>query len=182
MQNYSQVPNFLIKLIIFKDLPKGKRAFVNQIPKIFLNTLFIQVNNDPSKNNIHEYLNNFKKIISVYLIIILIHEIIHLLKFIKEKQDNKVYESISDLLLTPKGSEGGKVVINYLFQKHLINEININQANKILDINNWKNIKNLCKIFVNPDDDLISNSQIFSIKYYISDEKKEENKSCIDVD
>ena len=182
MQNYSKEPTFLIKLIIFKDLPKGKRSFVNQIPKIFLSTLFIQVNNEPCKNNINEYLNNLKIIISAYLIIILIHEIINLLKFIKDKQDKKVYESISDLPLTPKGRDGGKVFINYLFQKHLINEITINQANKILDINNWKNIKNLNKIFVNPEDDLISNSQIFSIKYYISDEKKEENKSYIDID
>lgn len=169
-------------LIIFKDLPKGKRAFVNEIPKIFLNTLFIQVINEPKKDKKNTKHNeDFKTIMSAYLIIILIHEIIHLLKFIKEKLVNKQYNSILDFPSTPKGQEGGKVFIKYLFQVPMVSEININQAEEILDINNWKNINNLYGIFSKQKGVSNGNSKIFSIKYCISNEKRKQEKCSIDI-
>ena len=184
VENYEKGGKEWIKdLIIFKDLPKGKRAFVNEIPKIFLNTLFIQVINEPikDKKNPNHY-EDFKKIMSAYLIIILIHEIIHLLKFIKDKLGNKHYNSIIDFPSTPKGQEGGKVFINYLFQVPMISEININQAEKILDINNWKNINNLYGIFTKQKGVSNDNSKIFSIKYSISNERQKQGKCTIDID
>ena len=184
VQKYEKGGKEWIKnLIIYKDLPKGKRAFVNEIPKIFLNTLFIQVINEPinvKKNP--KYYEDFKKIMSAYFIIILLHEIIHFLKFIKEKLENKHYNSILDFPSTPKDQEGGKFFINYLFQIPMVSEIIINQAEKILDINNWKNINNLYGIFTEQKDLSNGNSKIFSIRYCISNEKQKQEKSSIDID
>jgi len=178
MQNFTKEQIWLKNLIIFKDMPKGKRAFVNEIPKIFLNTLFINVINEPSKNNYSsEHNEDLKKIISAYLIIILIYEIIYLLKFIKEKLDKKVYKSILDLPSTSKSHD----FINYLFKVEMINEINIGQAEKILDINNWKKAENFHKIFSKKQNESNEDSKILSIKYCITDEKKKEIDVGIDI-
>ena len=48
---------------------------------------------------------------------------------------------------TPRKREEGKILINYLFGKPVIQSIDLNEAKKINDINNWKNIENLRSIF-----------------------------------
>ena len=84
-----------------------------------------------------------KKILSSYLIILLIHEIIHLLKFLKKSN----FEKIEDLPSTPNGKEGGEMFINYLFGNPIITKIKEYQSDKILDINNWKDLSKLRDIF-----------------------------------
>ena len=62
---------------------------------------------------------------------------------------------------TPKQKEGGKFFIKYLFDVYSFNHINLEQANKILNINNWKELTELKKIFIGQLED--------------SEEEKEEN-------
>ena len=77
------------------------------------------------------------KLISAYLIFIIIHEFNHLIKrYYKIGYDK-------DDANTPREDEGGKEIINLLFGHHLLNRnINIAQAIYILNINNW-NMKNI---------------------------------------
>ena len=93
------------------------------------------------------------KLLNAYLIFIIIHEFNH---FIKRYYNIDVDK---DDAITPTKNEGGKEVIELLFGHYLLNRnINIAQAQYILDINNW-NIKNLkafredyCKISSTPND------------------------------
>ena len=76
------------------------------------------------------------KLLSAYLIFIIIHEFNHLIKIYYkidfDKDDN-----------IPIQNGGDKEIINLLFEHHLLNRnINLTQAQYILDINNW-NMKNL---------------------------------------
>ena len=77
------------------------------------------------------------KLISAYLIFIIIHEFNHFIKrYYKIGYDK-------DDANTPREDEGGKEIINLLFGHHLLNRnINIAQAIYILNINNW-NMKNI---------------------------------------
>ena len=70
--------NYLKKLIIYKYLLKNKRAFVIPFMRIIINPLFIKLS-DSLKNDYEKT----KEILSAYIIIILIHEVVHLLKFFK---------------------------------------------------------------------------------------------------
>ena len=78
MNYYNKNTDCFNKLIIIKYLPKYKRAFVDPNMRIIINPLFIEItkelNNDKDKKN---------EIFQSYIIIIIIHEIIHLHKFMK---------------------------------------------------------------------------------------------------
>ena len=78
--NLKEDPKNLEKLFIYKYLPKSLRAFVNPLMRIVLNPLFLE----PS-----ECLPEDRKIeiIRAYLFIIIIHEMVNLLKFMKEDND-----------------------------------------------------------------------------------------------
>ena len=155
--------NFFKKLIVFKYLPKNMRAYVIPYMRIALNPLFIE-----TSDSLEENIEIQKNILTSYLIIILIHEIIHLLKFFKRE---KIY--FNTIPGTPLSKEGGKVFINYLFGVSIVNSLTYEQSQKINDINSWNDIDILRNIFQNDkkitEDKESSNNSIFYIKYYSSD-------------
>ena len=155
---YYDKKDWFKSIITYKYLPNGIRGFVNQTMIIAINPLFIKKS---SLFLTEEDIQKKDKILSSYLIIILVHEIIHLLKFLKKKK----YEKIEELPSTPKGKEGGEMFINYLFCSPIINKINRKQAEKILDINNWNNLSNLHLIF--PTENLAEDKED-NDEYYIS--------------
>ena len=72
------------------------------------------------------------EIFKAYLFIIILHEIVHLVKFMKEKSFQ-----YSNIPQTAKSKEGGKMFINYLFNLPVIYYITDEQASQINKIENW---------------------------------------------
>ena len=127
--------NFLSKLIIYKYLPKNIRAFVNPLMRININPLFFKTTDSLTQEK-------RKVILKSYLFIILIHEIIYLLKFMKKEKI-----PFDNIQKKAKEKEGGIMFINYLFDIPIIPCITYEQALKINEIKNWNNINELHCIF-----------------------------------
>ena len=168
MEKYNQ-KDWFKSIITYKYLPNGIRGFVNQTMVIAINPLFIKRSNLFAEKKNKDIKT---KILSSYLIILLIHEIIHLLKFLKKEK----FEKIEDLPSTPKGKEGGEMLINYLFGNPIITKIKEYQADKILDINNWNDLSKLHDIFtienLNKHKDENSDNEYY-ISFYITNIKEE---------
>lgn len=162
-----------VNLIKIKDFPKEKRALVNETLKILINPLFIQVVNGP---NSYLESEDFRKIIFSYLIIIIILEIVQLLKFIKYNQEKEVNKTFLEKKTELKENKEVKAFMKYLFQNN-INQINIIQAKKILDIENWENINRLREIFEESKKVNNIDEQVLSIKYYTYDYVNRQNNS-----
>lgn len=101
LNNLKSDKKWIKNLIIFKFLPKKKRAFVNPYMRIIINPLFIKIS-EPLKRDKKKRMEIFK----AYLNIILIHEIIHLLKFLKESF------SYNNIPQTPKKKKAAKFLYN----------------------------------------------------------------------
>ena len=157
---------FFINLFRLKYLPFGIKAFVNYNLKIIVNSLYYKFN-----ENIVE--NNKKIIFKAALKILIIHEIMHILKYLK----NEI--SFNEMPKTPRNIEAGKMLINYLFGKPTIKSINLDEAEKINDCNNWKDITKLQKIFPNDNEPIENNSIIKNVDcldlYYTEDDIEENN-------
>ena len=127
--------HFFSKLFIFKYLPKNRRAFVDPNMRIVINPIYFELSGelDDKKKN---------EIFRAYLLIIILHEIAHLVKFMKEK--SIPYNKIPQ---TPKKKEGGKMFINYLFKTPMIYSINYEQATIINKPENWNKTELLSKLF-----------------------------------
>ena len=125
---------FFTNLFRLKYLPFGIKALVNYNLKIFINSLYYEFN-----ENIKE--NNKKIILRAALKIIIIHEIMHIFKFLK----NDV--NFNKMPGTPREREEGKMLINYLFGQPVIKSINLEEAEKINNINTWNDINLLRSIF-----------------------------------
>ena len=136
MKNLEKDKNYLSKIIIFKYLPKYNRAFVDPNMRIAINPIYFEFSKslDENKKN-----NIFK----AYLIIIILHEIVHLLKFMKEEKI-----SFENIPKTPKGKEGGKMFINYIFNLAVIYYITNDQASIINYPENWKNFEKISTVFM----------------------------------
>ena len=161
MENFDKDINYIKDLIIIKYLPENIRAYVNPYMRIALNPLFFEISeyirqNQTIRNNI----------LSSYLIIIFIHEIVHLLKFLNIKLKESSFINIPG---TQKQKEGGMVFMNYLFAIPMIKSINYEQSKIINNIKNWDNLDNLRKIFIEKNEnEKKEESQIF-IKYCSTD-------------
>ena len=157
---------FFINLFRLKYLPFGIKVFVNYNLKIIVNSLYYKFN-----ENIVE--NNKKIIFKAALKILIIHEIMHILKYLK----NEI--SFNEMPKTPRNRETGKMLINYLFGKPTIKSINLDEAEKINDCNNWKDITKLQKIFPNDNEPIENNSIIKNVDcldlYYTEDDIEENN-------
>ena len=171
IENMKNDKNYLKKLIIYKYLPKNKRAFVIPFMRIIINPLFIKLS-DSLKNDYEKT----KEILSAYIIIILIHEVVHLLKFFKTTF------SFKKIPQTSKNRKEGEIFIEYLFGISKINNIEYEQAKKINDHNNWNSSYNLHKIFeknnatnVNNLKEKLYNKLDYYIKFYDTDFKEEGN-------
>ena len=127
---------FFSKLFILKYLPKYKRAFVDTNMRIIINPLYFELSDslDEGKRN---------EIFKAYLFIIILHEIVHLAKFMKEKSFQ-----YSNIPQTPKRKEGGKMFINYLFNIPMIYSINYKQALEVNKPENWNKPELLSNIFI----------------------------------
>ena len=161
--------NWLKNKVLFKNLPKYKRAIVNPLMRILVNPLYIEISELLKKDT-----DKRKIILKAYLIIILIHEIIHLLKFFKEKFS---FEFIPN---TPKNKEGGEVFIEYLFGIAKIKNISLEQANIINEPNNWNDILNLHQIFENEivvreEKKEVNVNSGYCINFYNTDLEEEED-------
>lgn len=174
---YNKNKDCFKKLIIIKYLPKYNRAFVDPNMRIIINPLFIELSALLNENK-----EKKKEILESYLIIILLHEIAHLLKFMNENNF-----TIHSFPQTPNNKEGGKMFINYLFGIPLINSISYSQAKAINNEKNWSNITILHNIFneinnENKEEDIENNS--YKINFYLSNinEKNEtENDGWYDI-
>ena len=168
---------FFINLFRLKFLPFGIKAFVNYNLKIFINSLYYELS-----KNINE--TNKKIILKAALKIIIIHEIIHILKYLK------INASFNQMPNTPREREGGEMLINYLFGKPVIKRINLEEAKKINNLDFWKNVDNLRKIF-QKDTELLENDEsnyknidyidLYLIEEDIDDENMSESLSDEDI-
>ena len=95
---------FFINLFRLKYLPFGVKVFVNYNLKIIVNSLYYKFNK-------HIKENNKIFIFKAALKILIIHEIMHILKYLK----NEV--NFNDMPKTPREREAGKMLINYLGSK-----------------------------------------------------------------
>ena len=160
---------FFINLFRLKYLPLGIKAFVNYNLKIFVNSLHYEFN-----KNIDE--NNKNIIFRAALKIIIIHEIIHILKYLKKSVN------FNNIPKTPRDREGGKMFINYLFNMPVIRSINLEQAIKINDIKSWNDVEILRKIFPNKNELLkinkSYNNNIDHVDLYLAEDDIEENEDA----
>ena len=170
--------NFLAKIVIYKFLPKYRRAFVDPNMRIVINPVYFEFSESLNENKRDE-------IFRAYLFIIIIHEIIHLVKFMKEESF-----PFDILPKTPKSKEGGKMFINYLFNLPVIYYITAKQAEIINNPENWNDDKLLASVFKeqqewyemnkkNKDDDSIRPSckDNDSISFFLSLFENENNNS-----
>ena len=177
---------FFSKLFILKYLPKYKRAFVDPNMRIIINPLYFELSDslDEKKRN---------EIFKAYLFIIILHEIVHLVKFMKEKSFK-----YSNIPQTPKRKEGGKMFINYLFNIPMICSINYKQALEVNKPENWNKPELLSNIFKEQrkwyeenkkdkieDIDLPQPKEQDAISFYLSlmddDNKEQISKNVIDI-
>ena len=177
MSFYNKNKDCFKKLIIFKYLPNFSRAFVDPNMRIILNPLFIKLSDLLNENE-----EKKKEILESYLIIILIHEIVHLLKFMNENNFSRY-----KIPQTQNNKEDGKMFINYLFGIPVINSISYSQAKDINNEKNWENITILNNIFnsiksENKEIDIESSS--YKINFFLSninEENETENDSWYDI-
>ena len=116
---------------ILMPISKKYKAYTFRFLRIVINTENVEFQNENPMNK-----NERKTLLKAYLAFLLIHELNHFIKRLN------MINIDSEEAVTPRSNEGGKELMNLLFGHYLLNNnINLNQANYILDINNWK--KNL---------------------------------------
>ena len=155
-------------LIIFKILPYEERAFASKdLKKLVINPVQFFIGKD-LKNG-----SDIRIILKGYIMIILLNEALNLLGLIDKK-------------------EGG-LFMKYLFDVNFINHINLEHANKILNINTWKEHNELKKIFVGQledieeekeenVDDFVHNYFINSISFFSNKDMKGNDKEKFNID
>ena len=164
--------NFFMNLFKLKFLPFGVKAFVDIDLKIYINSLFHRFNEDINENN--------KKIIfKAALKIIIIHEIIYILKHLKEN------DCLNNISKTSRKREEREMLINYLFGKTVIKRINLDEAKKLNNFDFWNDINKLREIF--KEDDLLekeesNNKNIDYIDLYFTEEEGEDENFEEDED
>ena len=160
---------FFTNLFRLKYLPFGIKAFVNFNLKIIINSLYYEFNENISENN-------RKIIFKAALKIIIIHEIMHIMKYLKNDAN------FNDIPNTPRKREAGKMLINYLFGHPIIMSINLDEAQKINDIKYWDDLNLLRNIFPKEENSAENkelknkNKNIDHIDLYITDDYIEEEE------
>ena len=136
-ENYKEFKD----LIIYKILPYGDRAYtLKELKKFVLNPVQFFLGNDLNEDL------DIKQMLKGYTIIILLHETENFLRLLDKNK--KVFP------LTPRKREGGRLFIKYLFDVYSINHIDLEQANKILNIDTWEEHNELKKIFIGQLEDI----------------------------
>ena len=128
-ENFKEMKN----LIILKILSFGDRSYtISALKKIAINPVQFYLGKEINKEDM-------KIILKGYILVILLHEIEHFFRLLKES--DKIFKD------TPREKEGGRLFIKYLFGVETINHINVFHAKNILNKANWKDSKNLKNIF-----------------------------------
>ena len=130
--------NSLNKLIVIKELGYKIPSFTGPSMRIFINPR-LHFSKEAIQNN-----SQRKSILKSALIILLLHEIVHLLKYYPV---NNIYPKENPI--TPKNKENGKCFMNYLFTKEVITKICYHQASKINNLDNWNKLDEIRNIFKN---------------------------------
>ena len=131
--------------------------------KIFINPI-LDFSDIVKKNDIQR-----KNILKAALIILLIHEVSHLLKFYPIEN---IYPK--EIPTTPKGRENNQCLIFYLFGKSIIKKINNEQASLINDIKIWDNLEKLKDIF--REEKEISNYKLGELDLCITTKERDKYK------
>ena len=129
------------KLIIIKELGYKLPACTGPSMRIFINPR-LQFSKVAKENDFQR-----KNLLKSAIIILLVHEITHVLKYypLKSKYPEKTPQ-------TPKNKENGKCLMFYLFKKAIIDKINYGQSSEINNVYNWNNLGKLNKIFEKTND------------------------------
>ena len=148
-ENYKKFKN----LIILKILPYGDRAYtIRPLKKIVINPAQFYIGKDLKEDDI-------KIILKGYLLIIILHETEHFFRLLNKAK--KVFD------FTPRGKEGGKLFIKYLFGVYSINHIDVNQSKEVLNYENWKDHQKIKKIFMNQLENIEENNiNDFLLNYF----------------
>ena len=161
-------------------MPYGDRAYtLRELKKLVINPVQFFLGNDLKEDS------HIKIMLKGYIITILLHETEHFLQLLDKNK--KVFP------LTPREREGGKLFIKYLFDVYSINHINLEQANKILNIDTWKNHEELKKIFIGQLEDIgeekgehfdefVHNYFKNSISFFSNRERKGDNNKKFNLD
>ena len=148
IKNYENNYVSFRKLIILKELGYKIPACTEPSMRIFINPR-LHFSVEAIKDN-----EQRKTILKSALIVLLVHEIAHLLKFYPI--GNKYPTTTPS---TPKNKENGRCLISYLFKKKgLINKINLSQSLEINNSTNWDDLEILNSIFEDKDDTKNSNN------------------------
>ena len=166
-------PVFFMNLFRLKYLPYKIRGITNSNLKIIVNSLYYEFN-----KNIND--NSKRIILSAALKILIVHEVVHILKFLKNNTD------FGKLPRTPRKRENGKMIIYYLFGKPIINRITLEEATKINNIKYWNDVNSLRLIF-SSEEDLSKNERkikenLDHIDLYITEEDQEDEKRNDSID
>ena len=175
-ENYQEFKD----LIIYKILPYGDRAYtLKELKKFVINPALFFLGNDLKEDS------DIKKMLKGYIMIILLHETEHFLRLLDKNK--KVFP------ITPRQKEGGRLFIKYIFDVYSINHINLEQANKLLNILTWEDHNELKKIFLNQLEDIEEekgeNVDEFlhsyfkdSISFFSNKERKGDNNKKFNLD
>ena len=159
----------LKKLIRIKVLAYKIPAVTGPSMKIFINPI-LDFSDIAKEDEMQR-----KNILKSALIILLIHEVSHLLKFYPIKN---IYPK--ELPTTPKGRENSQCLIFYLFGKSIIKNINNDQASLINDIKSWDNLEKLKGIF--EEEKEISNYKKGELDLCITIKEKDKHKFKVKTD
>ena len=158
--------NSLNKLIVLKELGYKIPSCTGPSMRIFINPRL-----HFSKEAIHDN-SQRKSILKSALIILLLHEIAHLLKYYPI---NNIYPKKNPV--TPKNKENGKCFMNYLFTKEVITKICYHQSSKINNLNSWNKLNEIRDIFKNEQKSTkILNQEEGELYLYSSDPKNSQIK------
>ena len=132
--------NFFKKLIILKQLGYKIPSCTGPSMRIFLNPR-LHFSQEAIQND-----SQRKSILKSALIILLLHEIAHLLKYYPIKNEYQ-----KEYPLTPKNKEKGRCLIYQLFKTELIKKISYHQSMEVNNFANWNDSEKLKTIFEKDD-------------------------------
>ena len=132
--------NFFKQLIILKQFGYKIPSCTGPSMRIFLNPR-LHFSQEAIQND-----SQRKSILKSALIILLLHEIAHLLKYYPIKNEYQ-----KEYPLTPKNKEKGRCLIYQLFKTELIKKISYHQSMEVNNFANWNDSEKLKTIFEKDD-------------------------------
>ena len=149
------------KLIIIKQICYKIPAMTDSSMRIFVNPIY-EISGELRNNN-----ENIKSVLKSALLVLLVHELAHLLKAYNSKETlQKNYP------ITPRKKESGRCLIYYLFKTGVIHAISYEQSVILNDISVWKDLNKLRTLFKKPIDNSFNTAG--KLDFYLTED--EDNK------